>query len=422
MSAFRFIHTADIHLDTPFKGLSNVPENLLEQVRRSTFKVFDKIIDYCVKYEVDFLLIAGDLYDSEDKSLKAQIHLLRGLERLDAHGISTYIIHGNHDPYDQNKRFINWPKSVNFLSADQVESLSFYKNGQEAAIISGRSYPTKAFKENIVAEYTVNNKETFNIGLLHTNVDGDRNHGSYAPCSLSQLVDSEIDYWALGHIHKSNILSNHSPTIIYPGNPQGRHINEEGLKGCFFVEVNNKTITSFEMLPTSEIVWLKQEINISQAEAFEDVLNIIQEELDALSSTYMLPLILEIALTGKTALHKWLHRDYRILELKELLNEANYNVNIWLWLESITLKTRPLVSKEELLEQNGFLSDFIQRFEQTKAELNADSELYQELAAELFRNRSVRKHLLSFSEDDLDEVLEEVLNMAYDFFLEEVSS
>lgn len=422
MSAIRFIHTADIHLDTPFKGLTNVPQSLLEQVRRSTFKAFDKIVDYCIQYEVDFLLISGDLYDSDDKSLKAQIHLLKGLEKLDTHGISTYIIHGNHDPFDQNKQLINWPKSVNVLSSEQVESLTFYKNGQEAAIISGRSYPTKVFKENIVSEYIVNNKDVFNIGLLHTNVDGDRNHDTYAPCNLNQLVDSEIDYWALGHIHKSNILSNHSPAIIYPGNPQGRHINEDGLKGCYLVEVNNKTITSLKMLPTSEIVWLKQEINISKAETFEGVLNIIQEELDTLSSTYNLPIILEVDLTGSTSLHKELHRDDRMLELKELINETNSVTNTWLWLETISLKTRPLVSKEELLTQNSFLSDFIKQFEQTKLEINQDSELYQELAAELFRSRSVKKHLLSFTEDDLDEVLEEVLNMAYDFFLEEVSS
>lgn len=422
MSSIRFIHTADIHLDTPFKGLTNVPENLLELVRRSTFRAFDRIVDYCIQYEVDFLLIAGDLYDSEDRSLKAQIHLLRGLEKLDIHGVNTYIIHGNHDPFDKNKQLINWPDSAYFLSSAQLESLSFNKNGQEAAIISGRSYPTKAFKENIAADYIVTNKGVFNIGLLHTNVDGDRNHDSYAPCSLNQLVDSEIDYWALGHIHKSNILSNHSPTIIYPGNPQGRHINEDGLKGCYLVEVNNKAITSLEMLPTSEIVWLKQEINISQAEMFEDVLDIIQQELDALSSAYNLPMILELELTGSTALHKELHRDGRIIELKELLNEVNSVTNPWLWLEAITLKTRPLVSKEELLAQNSFLSDFIKQFEQAKTEIKGDSELYQGLAAELFRNRSVRKHLLSLTGDDLDEVLEEVLNMAYDFFLEEVSS
>lgn len=422
MSSIRFIHTADIHLDTPFKGLTNVPENLLELVRRSTFRAFDRIVDYCIQYEVDFLLIAGDLYDSEDRSLKAQIHLLRGLEKLDIHGVNTYIIHGNHDPFDKNKQLINWPDSAYFLSSAQLESLSFNKNGQEAAIISGRSYPTKAFKENIAADYIVTNKGVFNIGLLHTNVDGDRNHDSYAPCSLNQLVDSEIDYWALGHIHKSNILSNHSPTIIYPGNPQGRHINEDGLKGCYLVEVNNKAITSLEMLPTSEIVWLKQEINISQAEMFEDVLDIIQQELDALSSAYNLPMILELELTGSTDLHKELHRDGRIIELKELLNEVNSVTNPWLWLEAITLKTRPLVSKEELLAQNSFLSDFIKQFEQAKTEIKGDSELYQGLAAELFRNRSVRKHLLSLTGDDLDEVLEEVLNMAYDFFLEEVSS
>lgn len=422
MSSIRFIHTADIHLDTPFKGLTNLPGNLIEQVRRSTFKVFDKIVDYCIQYEVDFLLIAGDLYDSEDKSLKAQIHLLRGFEKLDAHGISTYIIHGNHDPFDKNTQLINWPKSVNFLSPAQVESLVFYKNGQEAAIIFGRSYPTKVFKENIVAEYKVNKPDVFNIGLLHTNVDGDRNHDTYAPCSLTQLIDSEIDYWALGHIHKSNILSNHSPAIVYPGNPQGRHINEDGLKGCYLVEINNKAITSLEMLPTSEIVWLKQEINLSQAVTFEDVLNIIQEELETLSLAYNLPLILELDLIGSTSLHNELHRGDRVQEIKELINETNSTTNPWLWLEDITLKTRPLVSKEEILAQNGFLSDFIKQFEQAKTEINKDSELYQELAAELFRNRSVRKHLLSFTDDDLDEVLDEVLNMAYDFFLEEVST
>ena len=100
MNAFRFVHTADLHLDSPFLGIQEVNEHVAGELREATFRTFDRIVELCLKRHVDFLLIAGDIYDSRDRSLRAQLRLRDGLRPLSEAGIPTFIVHGNHDPLD----------------------------------------------------------------------------------------------------------------------------------------------------------------------------------------------------------------------------------------------------------------------------------------------------------------------------------
>ncbi len=420
MSSFRFIHTADLHLDSPFKGLSHVPNHLQEHIRNSTFYAYDQIVLYAIEHQIDFLLISGDVYDLQDYSLKAQLYFLKGLERLKAHGIQVYIIHGNHDSIDQMKSSLQWPENVHVFSGDRVEVQAFIKDNQEAVKIYGRSYPTKSFKEKIVPEYTSEVlSEAFQIGLLHTNVDGNPEHDSYAPSSLKELIDSEMDYWALGHIHKGAILSERHPTIIYSGNPQGKHIKETGMKGCVLVEVENKEIESITWLSTSQIVWEKLEISLTETKNLPDVIEIIQQQLDQRLNQINTPIIARIFLTGFTPVHYELRKEAYIEDMRDMLNDHYSNHEGWIWIEGLYLYTRPFNSIEEIMERNDFLSDYIKQLQLYKEKEENQGSFIKDIAMEIIQHRDVRKYANDFSKEELEEIFNQAASLAIDFLLEE---
>ncbi|MGD9678658.1 MAG: exonuclease SbcCD subunit D [Vulcanibacillus sp.] len=419
MSSIKFIHAADLHLDSPFKGLIHIPENIYKEIQNSTFQAYDKIIEYCIEHKVDFLLLSGDIFDLEERSIKAQIYFLKGLEKLNNYGIKVYLIHGNHDPLDDLlKTNVKWPANVYSFSSEKVEEHIFSKDNVNVASIYGRSYPNKAFKENIVQDYIVRDTNLFNIGLLHTNVDGNKEHDSYAPTTLSELKKSAIDYWALGHIHKGKILSDKAPTIVYSGNPQGRNIKETGLKGCLLVEVDKSNISSIKWLTTSRITWEQFDIDISETESYDQLVNVIESKLEKLLFNSEFPLIVRINVLGRSDLHFELHKDDKLEEIQEILNKLYSNQSKWLLVESIKLNTKPLILIDQVLEQDSFLADFFKEIEEFK-KTNIETNNYEDIGSELFNNRSIRKYLSEFSEDDLEDIYEQVKSVAIEYLLEE---
>jgi len=419
MDGFRFIHTADLHLDSPFKGLTHIPNHHYKQMRNSTFFAFQQIIQYCLDYQVDFLLISGDVYDLQDHSLKAQVYFLNGLEKLNENGIQVYVVHGNHDAVDQLKSWLNWPENVHFFSSDHVEVKSYRKQNKEVARIFGRSYPTRAFKENIVDQYKADKTaDVFQIGLLHTNVDGNSEHDVYAPSSLKELLDSAMDYWALGHIHKKQLLSKRYPTVVYPGNPQGRHMKETGIKSCVLVEVENKEVSNITWLPTSQIVWEKVAVNLEKAENLHEVLHLIQSELDQLRANIKVPSIVRVFLTGNTKLHHELSQGESLENIQMIVNDVYSKEDVWTWIESVVLATRSYAGIEEILQRDDFLAEFYRQLHRFKDQLDEDDWM-KEMPLEIAHHRGVRKFFSSFSEEQWEEIFQQAANIAIDFLTEE---
>src|SRR5690625_1211028 len=172
-----FIHAADLHLDSPFQGLTYLPESLFEKVRQSTFQALDKLIQTAINKKVDFILLVGDLFDNEKQSLKAQVHLRKAFEQLEQHGIVVYLSYGNHDFVNGNKHRITYPKNVHIFPNEIVTSYVYKKNGIELASIYGFSYENQAVVENKVNDYNIENNEIpFHIATLHGSVFGNKNH------------------------------------------------------------------------------------------------------------------------------------------------------------------------------------------------------------------------------------------------------
>ena len=235
MTKIRFVHTADLHLDTPFKKLSNWNVELASKLKQATCDSLEKIVDLCLEEEVNFLIISGDIFDSENQSLIAQSKFFDELQRLSDKDIYTYFVCGNHDPLDSWLDVHQIPDKVFRFGGSTVESKTYSKNNTRLADIYGISYKQKVVDSNLALGFQLKDQPApISIAVLHGTIGTSEQHENYAPFSTGDINNKGFDYWALGHIHKRNIVQIEHPTIVYPGNPQGRDFGEKIEKNVFF--------------------------------------------------------------------------------------------------------------------------------------------------------------------------------------------
>ncbi|MGO3400055.1 MAG: metallophosphoesterase family protein [Lentilactobacillus parabuchneri] len=261
----KFIHTADLHLDSPFLGLKNhsLPDDLWEKIHQSTFDSFQKIIDEAINDQVDFVLLVGDLFDREERSVAADAFLMAQLNRLKDHEIDAFISFGNHDYSTADPSSFGYPDNT-YVFSNQVETKKYrLENGQVVAI-SGFSFDKQWITDPMIQDYPqAFSDATWNIGMLHGSLSTlNSPEANYAPFTLNQLEEKGYDYWALGHIHKRQAL-NKQGTINYSGNTQGRHINETGEKGFLLVESDGSQLTS-RFQSTAPIIWDFMAVSVAQ--------------------------------------------------------------------------------------------------------------------------------------------------------------
>src|SRR5678815_3517801 len=261
MESLRFIHAADLHLDSPFRGVGDVSPELREQLQTATMGALQKIVDHTISARADFLVIAGDLYDSRDRSLRALLTFRRQMERLAERDISVYIVHGNHDPLNGwGSEFQLPPNVTTFTGKPATEPV--IRRGKEIARVTGISYARERVTENLASSMKPDSDSPYSVGLLHANVAGQTGHADYAPVTLDELSSSGFDYWALGHVHTRSILAQEPATVVYPGNPQGRNPREPGPRGCLQVDINRNGDAQLSFVDTSVARWVHLEVPI----------------------------------------------------------------------------------------------------------------------------------------------------------------
>lgn len=252
----KFIHTGDLHLDSPFRGLMDIPPSLWEKIHASTFAAFKQIVDDAIRINVDFVLIAGDIYDRKQHSIAAEDFFISQCQRLADHHIPVYLLYGNHD-YRLVEAEDDLPANVHVFG-NRVTTTTFELRNHDRVAISGFSYHQRWIDDDVLPYYPARqNNVTWHIGMLHGAVrEAKTDH--YAPFTIAELQEKGYDYWALGHIHKHQLLSS-TPPIVYCGNPQGRHKNEGGQHGYYLVESRgNKLVPTFQA--TSKIQWCRVEL------------------------------------------------------------------------------------------------------------------------------------------------------------------
>ncbi|AKB50179.1 DNA double-strand break repair protein Mre11 [Methanosarcina barkeri str. Wiesmoor] len=415
-----FVHAADLHLDSPFTGISEIDPELGERLAKATFQAYEAIIKLCMEEEVDFLLIAGDVYDSADKSLYAQVRFIEGLRKLETAGIQVFICHGNHDPLDGWSASLTWPENVHIMSGDRAEVVEFKKEGETAAVIVGMSYPTRHIMKNLVKNFP--RKEDnwpFTIGLLHCSVGSNPEHDPYAPCTLQDLRKINYDYWALGHIHTPSIVCKEAPVVIYPGNPQGRHLGENGARGCFVVDVSSGGDISTRFMETDSVRWYIREISIEGLEKEGELIESLQSQLDEMrENSGGRSVICSFVLKGRGPLHHIFRQDGFLEDLLRLLREGETWGRQFLWVERIEDDTLFPVERELLLKREDFVGDLVKIVEGSKTDEKALDE-FREALSPLFGSRNGRKHISIIDDEEMNSLLQRAENILLDALLTE---
>lgn len=370
---FKFLHTADIHLDSPLKGLEAHEDAPVEEIRGATRRAFDNLIDLAIEEEVDFVLIAGDLYDGDWKDYNTGLFFAGRMGRLAGAGIRVFIVSGNHDAASRITRNMPLPDNVSFFSSGKVQSLKLDDPG---VIIHGRSYPSRSVTDNLAARFPQYDPAYFNIGLLHTSLTGREGHESYAPCTLDELRSKGYDYWGLGHVHNREIASE-DPWIIFPGNIQGRHIMETGAKGATLVTVEEGRITGIEERELDVLRWSVCRVDLSGCENREEVHDQVRSALEKeVSTADGRTLALRLRLEGQSPLHADLHaRPDRWTEEFQGLAAGLGEI----WLEKVKFRTRRRTGLEEIFEEDTPFSGLLQIVD----ELHLDKEELPALAPDL---------------------------------------
>ncbi len=315
---FRFLHAADLHLGTAFKGLKSVNPRAASVMIQSTYRAFDNLLQVAIERQVDLVVLAGDLVDVDDKNLRALLHLQRGFKRLQEHEIKVCIVHGNHDPLGAVSSAINFPENVTVFPHTRGEWLSIKNSCDIPVYIWGISFKRRTERRNLARMVPRNPPKGLRIGLLHCTVGSGQGHEPYAPCTLSELRDSPCNYWALGHIHKKEILST-EPFVIYPGNIQGRSFKEQGPRGCFVVDVD----MDFDIVPTfieTDVArWMELVVDVTDLSGVSQLMDKMYESIETLlSGIAHRALICRFRLEGICSFY---HRIYAQEHLEEISQE-----------------------------------------------------------------------------------------------------
>ncbi|WP_102347462.1 metallophosphoesterase family protein [Bacillus sp. Marseille-P3661] len=398
MDKLKFIHTADLHLDSPFKGLKHMPAKLFQKVKESTFTAFTRIIELAITEKVDFVLIAGDLFDHDTRSLRSQVILREGLQMLCNHNIQVYIIHGNHDHLSGNYAQISWPENVHIYSKE-VEMKPFQIEGRTLAHIYGFSYGQRAVTENMTTYYQMIEGAPFHIGMLHGNLKGGTDHDAYAPFTVEELLDKQFDYWALGHIHKRQQI-HENPPIIYPGNIQGRHTNEKGEKGCYVIELSKEQTLS-KFIPVAEIIWDNIEISIDNVETFDQLIDKIQIQKNELRLNNR-SVLLTLSIKGSGPLHSLLQQPNATEQLLELINDIQEeDQKHFIWTIACRINTSIPYDRNQLKTEPHFLGDLLRQIDDNQ------DEVYENVLMFFYKNRNMGRHLEPFGDEEKREIFEQ---------------
>jgi DNA repair protein SbcD/Mre11 len=353
--AISFLHAADIHLDSPLKGLERYENAPVERMRGATRRAFQRLIDLAILKRVDFVVIAGDLYDGDCRDFNTGLYLTRQLARLRDEKIPVYIIGGNHDAANKMTRVLPLPENVRILRHDQPETLRV--NDLDVAI-HGQSFARAAVTENLAAGYPAPISGCINIGLLHTCLGGAEGHERYAPCTVEELRNRRYDYWALGHIHARQVVSS-DPPIVFSGNVQGRHIRESGPKGCMIATIGSDRSIEHVFHRLDPVRWERAQVDVSGLPTESEVLEHTTGVLDKLLALEPDPdslLAARVIVIGTTALHGRLcaNPERFVAQVRSIAADRGGDR---LWIEKVELKVEPPRggprvdgSMEELLE------------------------------------------------------------------------
>ncbi|MGO9195812.1 MAG: metallophosphoesterase family protein [Acidimicrobiales bacterium] len=365
---FCFVHAADLHLDTPFKGVSETAPHVGAALREASLEAFDQLVQLCIDRRAAFLVVAGDVYDGAERGLRAQLRFRAGLQRLSDEGIETFVVHGNHDPVEEGWSAVGvWPQNVHFFAEKDVGCVAVERGGSVIARVQGISYGQREVRENLALRFSRRPGEGLQIGLLHCNVAGAPDgHASYSPCTLTELKAVGLDYWALGHVHARTVMAGEpyggEPFVVYPGNLQARSPkpSERGPKGATVVEVRGGRVARVEAVACDVVRFTEIGVDVDGCGAVADVRSALGERAsEELESSAGRSLVVQARLTGRGAVHCELARDGVRAELLSALREDWDGSEPFVWWDQIADDTRGVIDLDRAREAGDFVGDLL---------------------------------------------------------------
>jgi exonuclease SbcD len=414
---FRFVHAADIHLDSPLRSLALRDPALAELIGNATRRAFTAIVDLCIFEQVDALMLSGDLYDGEQTSMKTARFLANQISRLHQAGIRAFVIRGNHDALSKITQELALPESVTIFRGRAGAIAIERERGDVPIVIHGISFRHSQAPESLLGEYKSPTAGAVNIGLMHTSLNGSPGHDAYAPCSLADLRQAGYQYWGLGHIHK-RMEDKGDVTVVMAGMPQGRDINEAGAKSVTLVTVMDDQSIAVEERITSVVQFERVAADLTGSQDWRAMAGTIERALgDARDAVGAEHLVARLHLTGMTTLAWQLRRDLDRLRA-EAEHQAASARNCWI--DKVEVDCHVLVpatdldaaAADPLEELRRLMSEQVLHDDGYKAEIAAIAE---ELRDQLPRECRVTllgddaqtfdAHVLEAARDGIEDVL-----------------
>ncbi len=374
---FSFIHAADIHLDSPLRGLERYEGAPAEEIRSATRQAFDNLVTLAIDQAVDFVLLAGDLYDGDWKDYNTGLYFVARMARLRDAGIRVFMISGNHDAASQITRQLQLPDNVTRFATDSPETAVVEELN---VAIHGQGFATREVTEDLLQNYPQGDLHRFNIGLLHTSLDGKPGHEPYAPCTIDGLRSKGYQYWALGHVHKRELISE-EPWILFPGNIQGRHIRETGARGCTLVRVENGEVMQLEQHDIDVLRWSLCAVDIGGCDHIDAVCERVRTAFQqALDDAEGRPVAARLQLHGESALHARLHAD-PLNWNQEFRAMATGLGGAGLWLEKLSLQTCSPADAAQIQAREDALGGLLRAIREMELNEADSTELAQQISA-----------------------------------------
>lgn len=338
----KFLHAADLHIDSPLRGLRKNEEAPADEIRRAPREAFRQLVALAHKEAVDFVVLSGDIFDGSATGMQSAAFFNSQLRALAP--IPVYIVRGNHDAETVILRSLTFPDNAHMFSSERAET----KVLEEIKVaIHGRSYETAAVTEDLSATYPAPLQGYTNIGVLHTSIGGYQEHENYAPCTVQGLIAHGYDYWALGHIHAAQVVNKQDPLIVFPGNIQGRHVKETGPKGCYLVRRDKNTLVA-EFRPLDSVRWFNETVDVSSAGDPAGAIALAVAQIETLQAEHGERILcVRVTMTGATEAHRDLVADSDLHEA-----ELRSRVGSIVWVEQLRIHTASTIDLAAVKEQD----------------------------------------------------------------------
>lgn len=380
----KFVHAADLHIDSPLRGLGKYEGAPSGRLRAATRRALENLVALCIEEKAAFLLLAGDVFDGGWKDFSTGLFFATQMSRLREASVPVVIVRGNHDAASAITKnlTLRLPDNVKELSSKKPETIELAAAG---VAIHGQSFPQRATTDDLAARYPDAVRGAFNIGLLHTCVEGREGHDSYAPTSLETMRAKGYDYWALGHVHAREVLSR-EPWIVFPGNLQGRHAKETGPKGASLVTVEDGAVKSVEHRALDVVRWEQVIVDASEASDAFDVVDRAREALKKKGESCPdLLLAARIIVRGTTRANGAIRNDLDQF-VAQLRASASDLLGDGIWVEKIKIETRSMFDLAQVREEPGAVGHLARRLVAIKddpKELAALAAVFAELEKKL---------------------------------------